>query len=112
MLIDTRKQHALFQQQRNVLGRSFPLLPERNGTTDFGKLLEEFMGYLASERGLAEQTIVGYRSVAASFLSTCPCEGSENGLSSLTTVEVNAFLLAECARRSIGSTNNVVVALR
>jgi len=42
MLIDTRKQHALFQQQRNVLGRSFPLLPERNGTTDFGKLLEEF----------------------------------------------------------------------
>jgi hypothetical protein len=42
MLIDTRKQHALLQQQRDVLGRSFPLLPDRNGTMDVGKLLEDF----------------------------------------------------------------------
>jgi integrase len=78
----------------------------------WGKLLEEFASYLVSERGLAEQTVVGYRCVAASFLSTCPCEGNGDSLAGLTPVEVNTFLLAECARRSIGSVNNVVVALR
>lgn len=75
----------------------------------WGKLLEEFAGYLAGERGLAKQTIVAYRTIAASFLSTCP---REDGLGCLTAVEMNTFLLAECASRSIGSANNVVVALR
>jgi site-specific recombinase XerD len=75
----------------------------------WGKLLEEFAGYLASERGLAKQTIAAYRTIAASFLSTCP---REDGLARLTAVKANTFLLAECAGRSIGSANNVVVALR
>jgi site-specific recombinase XerD len=78
----------------------------------WARLLEEFVGYLVSERGLAEQTVVGYRRVAATFLSTCPCEDNGDGLASLSAVEVNAFLLTECARRSVGSANNVVVALR
>lgn len=73
------------------------------------ELLEEFAGYLASERGLAKQTIVAYRTIAASLLSTCP---REDGLACLSAVEVNRFLLAERASRSIGSANNVVVALR
>lgn len=74
----------------------------------WGKLLEEFGGYLASERGLARQTIVAYRTIAASFLSTLP----RDDLGRLSVAEVNAFLLAEHTRRSIGSVNNVVVALR
>lgn len=73
------------------------------------ELLQRFSGYLASERGLAEQTVAAYRTVAASFLSTLP---REDGFRCLIVAEVNAFLLAERARRSIGSVNNVVVALR
>lgn len=75
-----------------------------------GKLLEGFVGYLTSERGLAELTVVGYRRVAASFLSSCPFEG--DALASLTVAQVNAFLLTECQRRSTGSANNIVIALR
>jgi len=93
---------------RGVVPEPVPSVP----TDPCAKLLEEFVGYLFTERGLAEPTVVGYRWVAASFLSTCPCEGNGDGLANLTAVEVNAFLLAECARRSVGSANNVVVALR
>ena len=90
-------------------------MPEAVPTVPAGpwdELLEEFVDYLVSERGLAEQTVVGYRWVAALFLSTCPCEDDDDGLTSLTAVEVNAFVLAECARRSVSSANHVVVALR
>lgn len=76
------------------------------------RLLEEFVGYLRGERGLSERTIVGYRRVAGSFLSACACKVNSDAPAGVEASEVHAFVLGECAHRSIGSANNVVTALR
>ncbi len=75
------------------------------------QLLEHFAAYLVAERGLAEATVISYRSVAARFLDgRSPAHGVDLG--ELTAGEVSAFVAAECGRRSVGSVNNVVTALR
>ncbi len=87
-----------------------PVAPVPGGTRD--RLLAEFVGHLAAERGLSERTIVGYRRVAATFLSGWCCEPPGDDLAGVTAEQVNAFVLAECGRRSVGSANNVVTSLR
>jgi len=73
-------------------------------------LLDEFAGFVRTERGLAEATIRWYRQVAGSFLAGHVSE--QGGLAALSAAEVNAFVLAGVGRRSAGSLNNVVTALR
>lgn len=77
-------------------------------------LLVEFAGYLAAERGLGSAAIASYRHLAGLFLSACAPEPAVEGcgLEQLKPQQINTFLLAECAQRSIGSTKNVVTALR
>ena len=77
-------------------------------------LLAEFAGYLAAERGLGSATIASYRHLAGLFLSACAPEPAVEGcgLERLGLQQINAFLLTECAQRSIGSAKNVVTALR
>jgi site-specific recombinase XerD len=77
------------------------------------RVLEEFATFLVSERGLAVRTIVAYRRLAEVFLDRC-LSGAEDdaGMSRLGAEDVNAFLLAECARRSVGSARQVATALR
>ena len=77
-------------------------------------LLVEFAGYLATERGLGSATIAGYRHLAGLFLGACAPEPAVEGcgLKRLEPQQINTFLLAECAQRSIGSTKNVVTAVR
>src|SRR5271166_5950065 len=79
-----------------------------------GKLLAEFAGYLSSERGLCPETIAGYRHFAELFLTACAPDPTVEGcgLQQLGLQQINTFLLAECAQRSIGSAKNVVTALR
>lgn len=77
-----------------------------------GQLVEAFAGHLAAERGLSEKTIVGYRRVASSFLSAVGWDGAPESLATLSAKDLNAYLLAECARRSVGSADNVTTALR
>jgi len=79
-----------------------------------GKLLAEFAGYLSSERGLCPETIAGYRHFAELFLTVCAPDPTVEGcgLQQLEPQQINTFLLTECAQRSIGSTKNVVTALR
>ncbi|WP_327009710.1 site-specific integrase [Dactylosporangium sp. NBC_01737] len=74
------------------------------------QLLDAFVAYLAAERGLADSTIGNYRSVAARFLVT----GSDwlDGIAGLCAEQVSAFVLAEAARCSAGSLNNVTTGLR
>ncbi len=85
-----------------------PLVPQ----SPLGQLLDGFAAYLVAERGLAEATVISYRSVAARFLDgRSPAHGVDLG--ELTAGEVSAFVAAECGRRrSVGSVNNVVTALR
>jgi integrase/recombinase XerD len=73
-------------------------------------LVEEFVAFLRTERGLAEQTICWYRRAALLFLSS-QLGGAVN-VAALTAGDVNAFVLAQVGRRSAGSLNNLVTALR
>lgn len=78
------------------------------------RLLGEFEGFLASERGLAGGTIRYYRDIAGRFLlARCPRrDPGSDGLAALTAGDVSSFVLGECGRRSTGSVKNVVTALR
>jgi len=73
-------------------------------------LLDEFAGFLRTERGHAEATIRWYRYVAELFLASHVSE--RGGLAALSAAEVNGFVLAQAGRRSAGSLNNVVTAMR
>jgi len=77
-------------------------------------LLKEFVGYLATERGLAPRTISGYERVARRFLLDCAPDASAKdcGVGDLDARHVNVFLLKDTARLSVGSANNVTTALR
>jgi integrase/recombinase XerD len=75
------------------------------------ELLDRFRRYLASERGLGAGTIPGYVRAAGLFLQAVGYEdGRDLGL--LSPADVSEFLLAECGRRSVGSTKKVVSGLR
>ena len=79
-----------------------------------GRMLEAFADYLVDERGLAPRTIVGYQRFASLFLVRCAPDPTVEGCGAerLGVADINAFLLSECARRSVGSANNMVTALR
>ena len=90
-----------------VVPQPVPVASEEPGEL----LLEAFVAYLAAERGLAASTIGNYRDVAVRFLAT---EGDwrEGTAGDLRAEQVNAFVLAEAARRGAGSLNNVTTGLR
>jgi integrase/recombinase XerD len=77
-------------------------------------LVEEFGVYLSVERGLSPRTIVGYQRVARLFLASCAPDPAapRGGVERLGVEVINAFLLSECVRRSVGSALNLVTALR
>jgi integrase/recombinase XerD len=75
-------------------------------------LVEEFAGYLVSERGMAGSTVERYRKVAVSFLAWRSSRPGVDGLGELTAGELSAFVLLESERLGAGSLNNVVTALR
>ena len=87
-----------------------PPLPVADGPLD--QLLKAFIRYLIAERGLAASTVSNYSRVAAQFLAGRCRERDPDGLGSLSADEVSAFVLAEAARHSAGSLNNVTTALR
>jgi len=82
--------------------------------THLERVLEGFVTYLSSERGLAQRTIHWYRYVGHRFLSTfgigdgIPGQGFED----LTADKINEYVLMESKHRSTGSLQNVTVALR
>ena len=85
--------------------------PERvNVLGGRAQLIEEFVGYLIAERGLAVSTVGNYRSVADRFLAGCRWQGED--LVGASAEAVNVFVLSEAARRSPGSLNNVTTGLR
>lgn len=94
------------------LRRIGAVLPEQAAVlSPAEQVLAHFGGYLASERGLRDETIAGYVHAARLFLDTV---GYRHGrdLGQLTPGDVRQFLLAQCQRRSVGSVKCVVSGLR
>jgi len=89
-----------------VVPQPAPVVAEDPGE----QLLDAFVAYLGAERGLAASTIGNYRGVAARFLIT-ESDWPE-GVAGLGAEQVSAFVLAEAARCSAGSLNNVTTGLR
>lgn len=80
-------------------------------STPTDDLVNAYVGWLASERGLAVATVLRYQRTARRFL-TQRAVGTGGPLSGLTGVEVNAFLLAECGRCSVGAAKGRVAEVR
>jgi site-specific recombinase XerD len=80
--------------------------------TPLGAMLEKYRSSLVGERGLAATTVWRYGNTARRFLRE-QAEG-EKGFEpgGLSGVDVNAFLLRECARVSAGSAKGRVAELR
>lgn len=78
--------------------------------SELAVLLADFREWMVSERGLAETTIIRYENTARRFLAgRDDHEGVAAGVSS---VEVNAFLLVESSRASVGAAKGRVAELR
>lgn len=86
--------------------------PEPETPTE--RLVDAFATHLTDERGLAPTTIANYVRVARSFIVCFAPDPTVEGCGAerLGAVEINTFLLSECARRSVGSANRIVTALR
>lgn len=90
------------------IGVAPPLGLSKGSVSD--ELVERFGRYLAGERGLAAGTIVGYQHAALLFLAALDNAGRD--VEDITPADVNGFVLAQHARRSVASTKNVVTGLR
>jgi site-specific recombinase XerD len=80
--------------------------------TPLGGLLGQFRFWLVQERGLAPTTVLRYENTARHFLQEQASNGDELEPAALTGMDVNAFLLRECARVSAGSAKGRVAELR
>ncbi len=94
-----------FLRGLGVVPDAAPVVPE----TAADELIEVFSSYLASERGLAPGTVVGYVSVARLFLGA---RSGDTDMAGLTAVEVTQFVLSEITDRSVGSAQSVACGLR
>jgi site-specific recombinase XerD len=75
------------------------------------RLVQDYARYLAAERGLKAGTVRYYLRFARLFLSSV-ATGGELDVGTITTGDVSSFLVPQCARRSVGSAKNLVMALR
>ncbi|MCA1697555.1 MAG: site-specific integrase [Actinobacteria bacterium] len=74
-------------------------------------VVERYRAYLLAERGLAAGTLRYYERIARTFLAEISADGGLD-VGRLTASEVSGFVLAQSATRSVGTTKNVVMALR
>jgi site-specific recombinase XerD len=80
--------------------------------TPLGALLGQYRSWLVQERGLAATTVLRYENTARRFLWEQASAGDGFEPAALTGMDVNAFLLRECARVSTGSAKGRVAELR
>jgi len=92
--------------------RGIGAAPERAvSVTPLGELMTSYRLWMVQERGLALSTVLRYENTARRFLQ----ESSVGGVfapEALTGEDVNAFLLREFARVSVGSAKGRVAELR
>ena len=83
-----------------------PWTPPAPPADPVSQILERYRSYLATERGLAESSIPVTMHVAESF-----CSKQDHRLEELSAAEVTAYIVALCARSSIGWSKKTVSAL-
>jgi integrase/recombinase XerD len=86
------------------------LVPPPAGPVD--PLVERYRAYLLGERGLAAGTVSYYERFARLFLAAISAVGGEVDPARLTAGDVGRFVREQGASRSVGSTKNMVMALR
>lgn len=86
----------------------------RTATGPLAELVEEFIGYLSDERGLADSTVANYGGVAMLFLSgqSSDLDHVQTAVARLTADDVIGFMLTETNRHSGGSLSNAATGLR
>jgi integrase/recombinase XerD len=95
--------------------RALGAAPERvvvpaDGPVDV--LVERFRAYLLGERGLATGTVRYYERFARLFLQANSAAAGEVDPARLTARDVGGFVREQAAGRNVGSTKNMVMALR
>ena len=110
--VTPRAMEALLGHLRQLGLVPAPTAPAPAGP--LGRLLGEFVEYLASERALVPGTIEGYRHYAQWFLAGYAPDPTADGcgLDRLEAEQVIRFVLVDCCKLSIGATKNAVTALR
>ena len=86
------------------------LVPPPDGPVDV--LVERYRAYLLGERGLAAGTVRYYERFARLFLAAVSAAEGEVDPARLTAGDVGRFVREQGASRSVGSTKNMVMALR
>jgi hypothetical protein len=75
-------------------------------------MLGRYRSWMESERGLSASTMLRYENTARRFLAEQAMAGGVFAPDGLTGVDLNVFLLRECARVSAGSAKGRVAELR
>jgi site-specific recombinase XerD len=81
-------------------------------TTALDALVEDYRQWLFHDRGLSATTVLRYENTARRFLRQHVATGDVAQIADLTGVTVNAFLLAESRRCSVGAAKGRVAELR
>lgn len=93
--------------------REAGLTPVRQPSqTPLARLLGEYRIWMLQERGLAPTTMLRYENTARRFLQQQAMTNEALEPAQLTGLDINAFLLRECARVSTGSAKGRVGELR
>jgi len=86
--------------------------PARSTMAPLEVLLERYRSWMQRECGLADSTVLRYENTARRFLQEQAVRDGTLVPAALTGMDVNAFLLRECARVSAGSAKGRVAELR
>jgi site-specific recombinase XerD len=95
-----------YLREVGILAQARPL------ATPLGVLLAQYRTWMVGERGLAPSTVLRYENTARRFLTEQAVTDGVFAPTGLTGSDVNAFLLRECARVSVGSAKGRVAELR
>ena len=80
--------------------------------TPLAELISRYRSWLVTDRALAAATVLRYENLARRFLAGHVRPGETVQVEDLSGADVTAFLLAECARVSVGSAKGRVAGLR
>ena len=80
--------------------------------TSFEELVGSYRDWLIGERGLAMSTVLRYENLARRFLREHASGEDGVNVQGLTGVDLNVFVLAECARVSRGAVKGRITELR
>lgn len=84
----------------------------RPSLTPLGAVLGQYRSWMVQERGLATTTVLRYENTARLFLQEQAVTVDGFAPAALTGADINAFLLRECGRVSVGSAKGRVAELR